>query len=959
MKKLYFLALLCCLGISAYSQVTTVIWCTNAPFKSGWATSASRTDITLQTTAATQRGWAVFDLSSIPAGAVINDVRIGVWCSFYGGAGVPSGWSTNGYAGDLSTITLPATLFPAMVPTVSAVLTTETYGTTTGSNVVLMSTPASTAFVSANAGSNVSIAFTGGASRTYNFVGRTGIATGDADTSTPNHAPFIKITYCPPPASVTASAGPNPVCENETLTLTGAGGAGATSYLWEGPGGYTSTSLSPSFTPGPTAAGVYTLTAINSCGTFSATAVATTAAVTVNAAPAAITGASGVCEGLATSLTSAPTTGNWTSSDPSVASVGLSTGVVTGVLAGTATITYTLSSGCFETYAMTVNATPDPISGATEVCENASVTLTDGVGGGTWTTSSPDITVGASSGIVTGVAAGTASVTYTTGGCPSVSYDMTINPAPAPIGGPNEVCVGETITVTETSTGGTWSSGSITIAMVGTSGIVTGVSGGTVNIIYTFSSTTGCQAFKSVTVHALPAAISGPSSVCIGENITLTDATPSGNFSSGSGLVSVLPGGTVTGIAAGVADITYTITTTGCRVTTPVTVQSLPAAITGTAEVCEGESIILSDADPGGSWSSGATAVATVGTPSGTVNGVLAGTAPISYTLSTGCSAVIDVTVNPAPIAVITPAGPTTFCAGLDVVLDATPGGVTYQWDDGTGPIAGATTASYTAAISGSYTVDISNSFGCHTTSPAIVVTAGINAVINYSTALNFCIGGSINLTADAGSAVGAISYQWQKDGVDIPGATFITHTATASGVYTCRVTVAGGSGVCTVTTPPVTVAVNNMPTPTIAHTGTSLVSTSSYAKYQWFINSSAITGATNMSYVPYANGIYRVRVSDAIGCSGYSNAIQITGVGVAQLNKDNVAVYPNPVKDILNIESPMPLHAVVTGIEGKVVVDEKRVQKIDLGKLAAGMYILKLYDDEGEMIIVQKLIKE
>ncbi len=413
MKKLYFLALFVCIGFVASAQlVTTTLWATSAtPFKTGRSTSTLRTDGDLIVGNATpSRGYAVFDLSTIPAGAVINDVRIGVWCTSFAGAGVAAGWTTYGYAGDLSTLVTAATLYPAMIA--GTVLTNETYGTTPGANVVLASTPASTTFIGTNAGSLVSICFTGGAPRVYTFTGRAGIGAIPDDTLAVGHAPFITISYCMPPTAVTATAGPNPVCEGSTLSLTGTGGAGATNYLWEGPGGYTSTSLSPTLTAAIATDGVYTLTAINACGTFSATATATTAAVTVNASPVAITGSSALCEGLGASLSNATPSGSWTSSDGAVATVGLGTGVVVAVAAGTATITYTIASGCYAIHSMTVNATPDVITGPTEVCENATITLSNTVSGGAWTSSSPNVSVAALTGVVTGVTAGTATINY-------------------------------------------------------------------------------------------------------------------------------------------------------------------------------------------------------------------------------------------------------------------------------------------------------------------------------------------------------------------------------------------------------------------------------------------------------------------------------------------------------------------------------------------------------------------
>lgn len=126
--------------------------------------------------------------------------------------------------------------------------------------------------------------------------------------------------------------------------------------------------------------------------------------------------------------------GSWTSSDGSVATVGLTTGVVVAVAAGTANITYTLSSGCYAVHSMTVNAPPDPITGPTVVCENATITLSNTISGGAWTSTDPEVSVGALTGVVTGVTAGAATITYQTAGCTAVTYDVTINPHQAPVG---------------------------------------------------------------------------------------------------------------------------------------------------------------------------------------------------------------------------------------------------------------------------------------------------------------------------------------------------------------------------------------------------------------------------------------------------------------------------------------------------------------------------------------------
>ncbi|MBK7806849.1 MAG: Ig-like domain-containing protein [Saprospiraceae bacterium] len=113
--------------------------------------------------------------------------------------------------------------------------------------------------------------------------------------------------------------------------------------------------------------------------------------------------------------------------------------------------------------------------------------------GSTWASSNNLIATVSNSGLVTGVATGSATFTFTlTGGCTSLPTEpISVNPAPtASISGPTIVCIGGTTTLSP-STGGTWSSSNPSVATVTNTGIVTGIAPGTVN--FTFVETaSGC-----------------------------------------------------------------------------------------------------------------------------------------------------------------------------------------------------------------------------------------------------------------------------------------------------------------------------------------------------------------------------------------------------------------------------------------------------------------------------------
>ncbi|MDB5035404.1 MAG: C-terminal target protein [Chlorobi bacterium] len=134
-----------------------------------------------------------------------------------------------------------------------------------------------------------------------------------------------------------------------------------------------------------------------------------------------------------------------------------------------------------------------------------------------------------------------------------------------------------------------------------------------------------------------------------------------------------------------------------------------------------------------------------------------------------------DITIYPAPVAVISPAGPVTICRGDSVTLDAGAGPYTYQW------ITTATTRKIVVKSSGEYSVTIRNDGGCTSTSAIVkvmVVTAAAPSI-----ALN---GNTLEATPAAG-------YAWSVDGSSIAGATGRTYAPTKSGSYVVTITDSSG----------------------------------------------------------------------------------------------------------------------------------------------------------------------
>ena len=91
------------------------------------------------------------------------------------------------------------------------------------------------------------------------------------------------------------------------------------------------------------------------------------------------------------------------------------------------------------------------------------------------------------------------------GGCVGLLnlITMTVNPLPviSPITGPGNVCLNSTITLSDGTIGGVWTSSNTSIAtVVPSTGVVTGLASGTAVITYTFTNTNGCSTAVTTTI---------------------------------------------------------------------------------------------------------------------------------------------------------------------------------------------------------------------------------------------------------------------------------------------------------------------------------------------------------------------------------------------------------------------------------------------------------------------------
>ena len=360
---------------------------------------------------------------------------------------------------------------------------------------------------------------------------------------------------------------------------------------------------------------------------------------------------------------------------------------------------------------------------------------------------------------------------------------VTITPCTLDAGtivGPTIICLRSTTTLTDPTgvTGGTWTSADPTIASVNsTTGAVTGVTLGSTTITYTINPYCGSTYVTApITVISIPSPITGPDSVCAGGTDTLADATGGGTWSSSTPTIAAIGsmGDITTFTAGGVVIITYS--DGSCSVTRTFTVNPNPSPIVGPTTVCKFDSIAVTDALPGGVWTSTVPGAATVGSSSGIITGRASGATDIVYTSPYGCVSppfIVNITIPALPIT-----GPHVVCQGSAIVLNDLVGGGTWATSSSTAaPVStgGVVTAILPGVVNISYTTSACPTQNYPVTINPLpsIITGPTTICIGYVTVLSDSAAGGVwsssnpeivispvgDVTSDSLGAISTITY--------------------------------------------------------------------------------------------------------------------------------------------------------------------------------------------------------
>ena len=375
-----------------------------------------------------------------------------------------------------------------------------------------------------------------------------------------------------------------------------------------------------------------------------------------------------------------------------------------------------------------------------------------------------------------------------------------------------------------------------------------------------------------------------------------------------------------------------------------------PIAYTNdTLVICAGDTVNLIGS-PGYSnylWSNGATTQNLAVTTSGTYF--------LIVTTSSGTSDTSDyflITVKNRPILSYTSSGPLEFCNGGSVTINVS-GAPNLFWSNGF--------SQNTLTLSSStnffvYGLDIDNY--CLSDTLYFTITEFSNPSISISSNIsnnNICPGSSAIL-----QATGATSYKWNTSD------TLSSITVSASGLYTVVGTDSNGCS----ETDSIFIGLNPAVTGTQIF-GSNLVQPNSvqvYAtqqnpgnSYTWVVNGGAIVSGQNSNSISVlwgSGGTGQITLQESNGLCTKNDTLQvdISGIGIPDLNSDALYIHPNPTTSLFSISVNIIGFYELLTLDGRVLEYGTAKKDYDLTKYPKGVYHLRLSTNEGTRVL--KVVK-
>jgi hypothetical protein len=306
--------------------------------------------------------------------------------------------------------------------------------------------------------------------------------------------------------------------------------------------------------------------------------------------------------------------------------------------------------------------------------------------------------------------------------------------------------------------------------------------------------------------------------------------------------------------------------------------------------------------------------------------------------------------------------GDSTYCSYTNFYLKGNNySDVNYQWYKNGTSISGANNYTDSNITTGIYSLKISKN-NCSLNSNNLTVTINQKPKSGFTiNTLSQCL--NENSFSFNDTTYSTITRLWNLGDFTTNTNDTFSKTYSNAGTYNVKLKVTDAHN-CTDSSIKI-VTVKASPTkPNITAITKSLLQSTVANTYQWYLNNTSITSATNQTLIITSNGSYTVKIDSTNGCSNLSIPFAASTVGIAAINNyDNeINIYPNPTTFELNIQttSNEKLTAQMFDITGKQVIDNVFFNfsaNINTSSLYEGMYFVRITNADGAVVKSQKIV--
>jgi hypothetical protein len=129
---------------------------------------------------------------------------------------------------------------------------------------------------------------------------------------------------------------------------------------------------------------------------------------------------------------------------------------------------------------------------------------------------------------------------------------------------------------------------------------------------------------------------------------------------------------------------------------------------------------------------------------------------------------------------------------------------------------------------------------------------------------------------------------------------------------------------------------------------------------FDWYKSNVLIPGPTGNAYQPVTSGSYKTRITDARGCSRFSNSVNVVVTAIESPRNSAISVFPNPsASGIFQVTFPEVDLALISfsvmATDGRTILSGSPSGpgfNLDLSKYPSGLYLVKVQTPSQDKII-------